>query len=346
MLSNEEKIIGEIALDLHSDHSKGLSCKLPDRLTDKETDYYNIKKNIVSFRSLETRNIFLANYLFENNKEAFKNDPSQWIRTAHMLWRNEIGMTDSAAGRLLALVHKIEDIFLIAVKTIEDESIRVFDVRHVISAALPYLDKIEPNGVFQLCVAQHERTKGDLASGLIFHDLQKVLMSQPDVCRSIHESLKIDINEATANLHSTTLLALAQSFPEEALTLALEDVASANVLLRNVSLWTLGCLITSSKVPEVSMPAVTASIITGLSDPILQIRQTAIRSAAFCIPFTDVFDEVLIKLGESDDQYVLAEIAGQLMLNMRKIKDKVNFDTWLRLLKRLSPQCRACNRQL
>lgn len=340
MLSNEEKIIGEITLDLHSAHSEELSCKLPEEgLTDspKETDDYNIKDNIVSFPSIEARNRFLATYLFEKNKGAFQSDPCQWISTARILWRNEIGRADSAAGRLLALVHKIEDVCSITARAIKSEVVEVFDALSMVSASLPYLDRIEPKGVIELCIAQYERTKGDYASGLIFNSLEKVLTSKPDVCRSIHEYLKNDINEATANLHPTALLALAQSLPEEALTLALEDAVPSNALLRNVALWTLGRLIASSKVPEVAMPAVTASIITSLSDPVLPIRQSAIRAAALCLSFTDVFDEVLIKLGESGEQYVLAVIASQLMLNLRQIKGKANFDTWVRLLHKLSP---------
>jgi hypothetical protein len=267
MLSNEEKIIGEIALDLHSVHGEELCCQLPEEgLTEslKETDDYNIEGDIVRFPSIVARNIFLATYLFEKNREAFQSDPHQWISTAHLLWRNEIGRADSAAGRLLALVHKVEDVFSIATKVIESETVNVFDAISTVSTALPYMDNIEPKGVIELCGAQYERTKGDYFSGSIFNSLERVLTSKPDVCRSIHECLKIDINEATANLHPTALLALAQSLPEEALTLALEDAVSSNALLRSVALWTLGRLIASSKVPESTMAAVTESIITSV----------------------------------------------------------------------------------
>src|SRR5205807_6286282 len=173
-------------------------------------------------------------------------DAEAWITVAHDLWRREISKKDSAAGRLLALVHETHDIFTIAAAAIGSKTIEAFNALQTVESALPYLNAFRPDGIWRLCEVQHEFTMNDVMAGMFFGGLGKTLVAYPDVCRAIHERLRREITEAVANLHPMVVVALAGSSPQEALELSLEDAESQVELLKSMALWTLGRLIVLS----------------------------------------------------------------------------------------------------
>lgn len=335
------RMIGALALDLHVNRPEELSCDLPMPTQcpspQIETADYRIDRNTVRFSSLEARNRVLAAYTFREKREALADDEQKWLSVARDLWHNEIDHSDSAAGRLLALVHERCDIFALAATAINSESVRVFDVLHAVESALPYLGELPPDGILKLCEAQYELTKNDYASGWFFSKLGNILMNQPDVCRAIHASLRNVATEGTASLHPTALVPLAESFPNDAVGLALEDAESTNAMLRSAALWTLGRLLTLSLVAPDLFSTVSTTLIANMSSSLERVRQTAIRAAARAAYMTNTFDDCLSKLGESGDQVALSAIAEALILNQAEMKGKGNFSDWVRLLCKLSP---------
>ena len=334
------RMIGELALNLLTNRSVELCCDIPAEKvipSQKETPDCLIDGHTIRFSSIEARNRTIANHVFKENQTAFESDSQMWLSTAHNIWRHEIGKDESAAGRLLALVQETNDIFQIAAKAIQSGSIQVFDALHVVEAALPFLKQLEPAGIFELCAEQHEKTKNDLAGGIFFNKLEKVLATMPEICRLMHARLRSDITEGTSNLYPTALLTLAKTSPEEAVMLAEEDSQSPSATLKRVAIWTLGRLLVSSYVTEDAIPRVSAIIIANTSDTIDEVRRTAIHAATQAITITRKFDNVLRTLGESGDQDTLAAIAYTLMLNSKQMKDKDNFTEWVGLLRKLSP---------
>jgi len=334
------RMIGELALNLLMNRSGELSFDIPAEKvipSQKETPDYLIDGHTIRFSSIEARNRTIANHVFKENQTVFESDSQKWLSTAHNIWRYEIGKADSAAGHLLALVHETNDIFQIAAGAIQKGSIQVFDALHVVEAALPFLNRLEPSGIFELCAEQHEQTKNDLAGGRFFRKLETVLALQSKICRLMHARLRSDITEGTSNLYPTVLLALAKTLPEEAVMLAEEDSQSPTATLKRVAIWTLGRLLVSLYVTEDEIPKVSAIIIANTSDPIDDVRRTAIHAATQAIPITREFDNVLRTLGESGDQDTLAAIAYTLMLNSTEMKGKDNFTEWVGLLHKLSP---------
>jgi hypothetical protein len=342
-IENEDdlmRMIGELALTLHMNRTEELSCEMPaDKPcpSQKETADYLINDNTIRFSSIDVRNRTVANYLFQKHKNAIDTNMQMWLSTAHDLWRCEIGKSDSAAGRLLGIVHEIDDIFFMAADAIKNKSMGVFDVLHTVEASLPFLKKIEPDGIFELCAAQHDATKNDLLGGRFFGKLENVLVTRPDLCRLIHARLRSDIAEATSNLHTTALLALARTSPGDAVMLAQEDAKSPNTTLKMVALWTLGRLLALSQVAGDEIGAVSAVIIANMSNSTVQIRRTSIHAAAQTIPAMSVFDDTLLGLGESGDQDALGAIANILIHNIQEMKNKANFNEWVGLLHKLSP---------
>jgi hypothetical protein len=341
---DDTKTVGDLALTLHMERSAELIADLPagsPKLSDRETDDYLIEDNTVRFTSLEARNRLVAEHVFKKNRQTFANDEQLWLRSARDLWRHEIGKTDTAGGRLLALVHKTADIFVIAVNAMQSQSMQVFDVLHVIEAALPYINDLPVDGILKLCIVQHERTKNDLAAGILFNILEKILAEQPDTCRAIHSQVRLSPVEATSSLYMAALLALARTSFEEAVNLALQDFQSFSEILKTAALWTLGRLIALPAVTVDAISKVSTTIITHMADSVERVRQTAIDAAAHCAPVTETFDEVLTQLAEAGDQYALSAIAHTLLLNLDEMKGKIHFDAWVQSLCKLSRQTKG-----
>jgi hypothetical protein len=99
------RMIGELALDLHSNRSTELTSTLPPGSPEPsqlKTSDFLIQGNTVRFSSIEARNRCVAAYVFEKNRQPFANDTQKWINTANELWMHEISDNDSATGHLLA----------------------------------------------------------------------------------------------------------------------------------------------------------------------------------------------------------------------------------------------------
>lgn len=332
--------LGELVLHSHESGSSDLAIALPPESPhspQERTDEIQIDGDTVVFASIEKRNCFLASYLFDKHKEQFQLDPRQWLQKAHDVWRHEIGSSDSVAGRLLALVHNSEDIFLVAASAIVDGSIEVFTVLHVVESTLPYLQKIEPASIFQLCDVQHEKTKNDYMAGAFLSQLQKKLTGMPDTCRLLHSLLQGQITPSTVALHPTALLALASFSAEEAVERALVDSTSEITTLKRAALWTLGQLLVSDLIKKSKIASTVNVITTYMSHSDDLVRKTAIQAAADAISTTRKFDTVLLKMAEVADQEVLAALSHHLFMNTSKLAGDNCFNKFVRHLCKLTP---------
>lgn len=332
------ELIGPAALKLHSEKSNELCTELPDAPEWLETaglGDYKIEGNTVCFSSVAARNRIVAAFSYEQHKEEFKNDEEKWIPLAYDLCRHEIGIEDSAAGRLLALVHERTDVLAIGATAINNKTIEVFTALNMIGAALPYLKSLTVAGIEKLAESQHELTKGDAASGVFFAGLGKTLVGYPDLCRDIYRRLPGRITEATADLYPRALVALASSAPQEAINAAVQDAESQIDLLRSVALWTLGRLIDLSLVDVDESPAIRDVIVLNMSHSTEDVRRTAMFAAAGATPKTDAFVDELSKGGHSADQVSLIAIAHAVWANLDDIKTKTYFQSWLSCLCKL-----------
>lgn len=340
MTAQKANTLGELVLHSHESGGSDLTIALPPESLhspQERSDEIQIDGDSVVFTSIEGRNRFLASYLFDKHKEQFQLDPRQWLQTADDVWGHEIGSSDRAAGRLLALVHNSEDIFLVAASAIVDGSIEVFTVLHVVEAALPYLHTIEPASIIQLCGVQHEKTKNDLMAGAFLAQLQKKLSDMPESCRLLHSLLQENISQSTVALHPTTLLALATNAGEEAAGLAFEDAKSENIILRRAAIWTLGRLLVCNLIKRAKTAYAVEVITLNISHADEQVRRTAIYAAAESLSITRKFDSVLFKMAKAGDQEVLAALSHHLFMNTKDLADKDVFKKYIRQLCKLTP---------
>jgi len=340
MLNNDViALIGPLALKLYTDESDELSTELTDApnwlKTAEPSEDYKIERHAVCFSSVAARNRVVASFIYQKHQEEFENDEEKWIPFAYDLSRHEIGREDSAAGRLLALVHEKTDVLTIGANAINNKTIEVFRALNTIEAALPYLKTLAVDAIERLSESQHELTKGDAAAGAFFAGLGKTLVGYPDLCRDIYNRLRTRITEATADLYPRALVALVGSAPQETVNVALQDAESEIDLLRGVALWTLGRLIVLSLVDVEETPAIHDVIILNMSHSTENVRRTAMLAAAGATPKTDAFVDELSKLGRSADQVSLIAIAHAVSANLDEIKTKSYFQSWLTYLCKL-----------
>ncbi|OIR14639.1 hypothetical protein GALL_44440 [mine drainage metagenome] len=333
------KVIGPLAIEIHANNSDELIGDLPAvtdiTLPNAAISEFKIDGKSVHFASIEARNSIVATYRFMENREEFFHDDPRWLDVALELWRNEIGKSDSAAGRLLAFVHEVSDIFNIATKVIERKPADVWNVLCTIESALPHLADLPPEGIVRLVAVQHKNTKNDYAGGMLYHKLEEKLAELPNTCRKIHLLLKSDITDTTISLYPVPLIALAKSYPEDAFKLVVEDIDSSNPLLKNAALWAVGRLLVMSLVKGDSQSIATNIIINNMSHPVEEIRQTAIRAAAYTAHVTNAFDESITKRGEAGDPNALSSITEAIYMNTAEMKAKPIFENWLKLLCKL-----------
>jgi hypothetical protein len=330
-------IIGAVALDIYTSRPEELTGTLPIirqwSSTQRETTDYQIDGDTLRFTSIEARNALVAAHLFRE-KQAVHFSEQDWLSLAHELVVREIGK-DSVAGRLLALIHETCDVFKMAASVITSKSLKVLDVLFSVEASLPYLKDLPPEGIWDLCEAQHELTKDDAAAGVFFDSLIETLIGHPNVCRALHKRLRTEITEATSRLHPAAILALAKSSPKEALESALDDANSPEPMLRGTAIWTLGRLIALSFIPPDAIPAAATAVIESISHPEENVRRAAIRAAAGATHASDMFIENLSNLGEAANPDALAAIADSLSRNLPEMKDKPYFREWVRFLCKL-----------
>ncbi|WP_144400015.1 hypothetical protein [Geobacter pickeringii] len=120
----EIKTIGDLVLNHYICGNTQLIINLPPHLSKNleiNADNFQLDSNSLCFPSIEARDQFLADSLFDKNRAISQQNPNKWLQVAHEVWRHEIGNSESVAGRFLAILHKTDDIFLIAASAIKRE---------------------------------------------------------------------------------------------------------------------------------------------------------------------------------------------------------------------------------
>ena len=77
------KVIGQLAIEIHANHSDELIGNLPtvaDIAPPKtENSEFQIDGSTVRFTSIEARNRIVATYKFMENREEFSHDDPRWL---------------------------------------------------------------------------------------------------------------------------------------------------------------------------------------------------------------------------------------------------------------------------
>jgi len=293
-------MVAELALRLHREDGTGLRIDVPAGTVLTAAEMPDgcqlLEGAAVQFDSLEARNVIVARATFEGLQSPSGIDANVLFERAYGLWRDEIGHNDQASGRLLALASFSMDVLAVAAQRIRNGS-NVFDVLHLVEAALPHLEDIEAPSIIDLFVAKYEPTKNDMAGGAVHGALESWLETHAGNALELHAKVQENLSEATASLLGNAVVALAKTDYEAAIEVARGDVRSETPLRARVGVWALGRLLLDERAPSPSIDLVIKEVLALIEREQGELRLQAIRAAVGAMHIMAAFDSILERLG-------------------------------------------------
>lgn len=332
--------VAELALRLHATDQPVLRLELEAGTVvtdDRPAEGYALAGDAIVFESLAERNRHVAEFVYAELRERLTDAPSLLYERGHDLWRCEIGHADQASGRLMAIAARHLDILALGSQRIR-QGINVFDVLHLIEAALPFLDGLNLVSLIDLCEAKYERTKNDVAGGAIHGAIESWLAGRPAQARDLHGRVLGTLTEASVGLLSNAVVALARSDYSDAFQLARADAEDTSALRARVGTWTLGRLLLEETAPA-DLRADVAALVSMLVETTAEdLRTQAIRAATGAMHNSDAFDALLKRLANDGDQVVLAGVATALFLKTGEMLARGDLPEWLGFMTGLTPK--------
>lgn len=342
-------LVFELALRLHREDGAGLRIDVPAGMVLTATEMPDgcrlLDSAAIEFNSLEARNAIIAKATFEGLQSSSGIDTNLLFEQAYGLWRNEIGHHDQASGRLLALASVSMDVLAFAGQRIRNGSV-VFDVLHLVQAALPHLQEIEVSSIIDLFVAKYELTKNDMASGVIHGALESWLEARPGIALELHAKVKESLSEATSSLLGNAVVALAKTDYAAAIELAKGDVRSEIPLRARVGVWALGRLLLNEQAPSTLVDLAIKEVSALIEHEQGEMRFQAIRAAVGTMHIMVAFDSILERLAQGGDQDVLCAVATALFLKAKELRERGITPHWLELMTSLKPEFKGAVRDL
>lgn len=341
------RLVAELALRLHREDGISLRIDVPAGAVLAAAELPDgcqlVDATALQFDSLVARNVFVARAAFEELQAPSGVDADALFEHAYRLWRDEIGHSDQASGRLLALASVGMDVLTIGAQRIRN-GLDVFDVLHLVEAALPYLQRIEPPSIIDLFVAKYEPTKNDMAGGAIHGALESWLERRPGDALDLHAKVLENLSEATASLIGNAIVAIAKTDYARAVEVARGDASSEIPLQARVGVWALGRLLLVDQAPPLSVDLVVKTIHGLIEREHGELRSQAIRAAVGAMHTMADFDPTLQRLAEGGDQDVLCAAAQVLFLKAKELGERGITQRWLELLTSLKPESKGAIR--
>ena len=335
-------MIAEAARRLHLQGTATLSIDLADVIdqpspSDSNAFWTNDARS-VTFASLESRNQIVAALVGYEIARDFPTLTGAGIfDVAATLWRDEIGHADKASGHLLALVSGQFNIFDAASQLIESNQKPVFEVLHLLEAALPHLLIFSVDDILCIVRAQHEQTRGDMAAGLLFNAIEKALIAHPSTAWALHERVKSDLEEATANLYCVALMALSNTErPDDAVNVALADAQSETHTLPKLALWTIARMLSSYELNKAVQDQCVRTLLNKCEHAQIEVQQAAISGLARAATKHAHLRRELLTFATLANQYALAVVADHLYMNFETAKSDTCFADLVSALSNLS----------
>ena len=311
----------DAALALHRKRNSDLSYESIDLSAPTAVEITSLWKcagQCIEFVNLEARNHCTAVAFFQQVTPSISIDGL--FNSAHELWKDEISHPDMASGRFLGLASQNFNILVEAAKIIQNknQAIGVFQILHLIKAALPHLPKIIAEDLIAVVDAQHEFTKHDMAAGLLFNAIERRLSTESHLAWDIWRLTKENMSESMQSLYSAALQALMHTDQQSlALEKAWEDSDHMNPMIAGNALWTLGRAIQVHSLNGSDADKCAAILISKVDTSPIEVQQIAIRAIAHAALKNDRLMSELVRLAVEPSDYTLAVVADFLFMNHR-----------------------------
>jgi hypothetical protein len=340
--------VADLALQLHEERQSQLHLDLPagQVLTEVELPKgCKLVDGALEFESIEVRNTIVAEAVYERFFPSGDIDGDELFKHAYKLWCKEIGHSDQASGRLLALASRSVDLLAAGARRIRSGS-NVFDVLHLVEAALPYLENLAVSSIIDLMAAKYEPTKNDMVAGVINGALERWLEKRPNVALELHDTVLKNLSEATSSLLGNAIVALSKSDYAGSVEMAKTDTRSDILMQAQVGTWTLGRLLLDEHEPPEAIGIAIEAVIDLVRSELPDLRSQAIRASVGAMHTTAAFDPLLQSLAEGGDQDVLCAAASALFFKSKEIRERGITQRWLQLLTALNPEFKSAIQNL
>lgn len=340
--------VGRLALELHYQRSEDLTVEddsvvcLHDDM--QEPPLWTIQGNRLLFSSLAARNQCAALQFYQENIDLTTSvSKTRAFDLAHELWRHEIGHADYAAGRFLALLDGRINVLETAAHLISSGEQEVFQVLHIVEVTLRYLPVITVEDLCILVTAQHPKTEGDLARGMLFNVIEDVLVDRPELAWQLYRHLSSSITNATLHLATSACLALARSGDlENVLDRVLADAESGSEMLAQAALWTIGRLLDAQELPADYKAKCIDALRKGLKHANADVKRISMYSIELGARQHRELRDDLLNLGKTQDRDALAVVVQHLFMNNDSIRQDDRLPDFLEVITRVPADLGRC----
>ncbi len=322
--------IAELAAQLHKSRTNSLTIPVPEGKTVDVTDGFSgvVEGGQVRFASLEDINVIVAAHTLVELRAAGPLTAESLFNAAYKLWRCEIGHSDMAAGRMLASVSEV-DVLLMAVERIS-KGAQVFDVLHLVQAFLLHADTVSLDSLVALSDAQYEKTKRDMAAGMLFGAVENWLSSRVEIAKKLTGQLLTGSLKTRENLLSAAWMGWFKSDSTAAAEEILRAAGRANdVQVIALAIWLAGRMCGADTIRDDLKKKLENLINQRLSGEDGQERKAAVQASVGLLHLTDEFDTNLSALAVPQNQEVLSSIACELGLHHKELLEQGRYFHWL-----------------
>lgn len=193
------------------------------------------------FASESTLVAAAAQHMLKTERASLLGSPKACFERLDEIFGNEIGKEQMLCGRVLAALHNSGELDAFSWARLAIEAgVGVFDVLHVLESTVPLLDDAKAESIFEFFCGHYEKTKNDLAQGLIYGKLNPWLAAHPTVADGIRRLHEAQASERSGSLYACALSALMSHDLTGGHTLALAAARSAKPFVSGPSLHALG----------------------------------------------------------------------------------------------------------
>lgn len=282
------------------------------------------------FARLEDRNAAAAAEVLAELGDPPFDEQAVWA-AADALWGREIGNADMASGRFLAAVHPSTSVLRLAAAHITCPA-DVFHALHLVEAALPYLEAIEPLDVVALCDAEQPHTVNDLAGGAFYDALSRWFRRKPAVACNMVEFLLAQTRQVRGNLLGSAWMAWFASDQQASVSRLLDaDSRTDFAELHEVTCWIAGRMLAEPSLSADLAAALEAAVLRRIADEDVVQRRAGLRAASAVLHLRRTFDATLRARITAGDLDAARYVVQALSHNDRELLQAGIFFEWLPL---------------
>lgn len=321
--------VGSLARALHNKNVEELEIEIPSdaELKIAEIQGASISEGKLRFASLGDRNQAVVSHVLAELGDHHCAPDALW-NAARDLWRNEIGHTDMASGRLLATVHQHPSFLRVAASRITSAS-EAFNVLHLVEAALPHIGYLDVGDLLALCDVEYPMTQGDMAAGVFYGNLQRWFVSRPAQAQTLVGKILIAPSQARGSLLGAAWMAWFANDRPAAANQLLAVCTRTDEPLPNLTCWIAGRMLAESPDEAKQAVALEDLILRRIASSNPQECNAGLAAATSLLHLRRRFDEALRAQIEGGNAEAAAHIAQALSRETETLLASNLFFEWL-----------------